>query len=265
MLKIILFILFSLFILSPIHAAVHTDTHTYIVSPYEHKIVVVDRKTGSETILNFDQYISGIALYEGRGYVTATNAVFVYDLKTHMLQSTIKSDAELSSMSIYEGYGYGISLKSDSVCIIDLKNKKMLKTLWIEHLKQIEFYNQNGYIISYYGKVSFLDLKKHNLFAFLDFKLPIESCRFFQGWGYFMLSGSDYVHITNLEARSDSNIIFVGKFPKPMIIHEEFGYIASQYCITVIDLKRQVITRRISFESGIYAFTLYKTFAFVTF
>ena len=145
-------------------AAFHTDTHTYILCPHEDKLLIIDRHTGAETLVNTGKSPADMIFYSQMAYILTTHAdaVDVLDLKTHTLLKTIPVGKCPIAISLFKDKAFVANERSNTVSVIDLKHQEVMKTIQVgDHPMTVCVFNQLGYVVNREsGTMTVLDLDR---------------------------------------------------------------------------------------------------------
>ena len=241
------FVLLSLFHITA-EAALHTDTHTYIVS-HKDGVLMINKQTGVEEILKVGIHPKSMVIYNQYGYVLYEQKIVVVDLQVHQIVKEIHVTHPIS-MEVQDGVGYVLAFHS--LCMIDLKNI-CVKTTWhlSEEYSSLVVYGDYLYMLC--SKLNFVS-KVHIKTSMNEKKIPvghgpIDIC-LYKHKGYVINAQSDSIAVLDLSQGTVNHAIAVGKLPTSMTIHQGIGYVTNRRSesVTVIDLDTPNCVRRISLK-----------------
>lgn len=179
--KLITFLIFLLFTFNcPLaQGAVHTDTHTYIVSRYEHKVLVIEHATGVEKVIEVGQSPYPMVIHGNFGYVVNEHSftVSVIDLKTQTLSATVNVGRYPKSITFHGDLGYVMNGGSHFISVIDSQSLTVSRTIEMSCCCDSMIVQDNTAYIILKGapeKVGIIDLKTFTLINEIEVGLMSE-------------------------------------------------------------------------------------------
>ena len=158
--------------MTPLWAAVQTDTHTYIVGSEENAVLSINRQTGQETVIPVGQYPISMVLHGGFGYVLNMNShnVSVINLTTNTVTQTIPVGMKPQSMLIHGDIGYVVNVASSTVSVLDLQTHTVSDTVSLGLIDYMKIQGGIGYI---YGerttRIKLIDLRTNKVIGYLAY------------------------------------------------------------------------------------------------
>lgn len=223
--------------------AVCTETHTYIVDYPNDRIVVIDRKTESQSFIDCPSPVS-LFIYNGKGYVgrAAVGYWGVLDLSTHKFSSKIYVITCKDKILFHGDKGYAYSESNDFIDVLDLEKDRLEVTIKVGTISSFMIHERFGYVFhlnTSVKKICLTDNKVLHTFPVLQEHGAIV-LKLYKNKGYLVNLCSGCLTIFDLVELMYQGQITVGKSPRDMEIRDGFGYVPNKqsHTLTVIDLSR---------------------------
>ena len=261
--KIIL-IIFALFVgyTTNLWAALQTDTHTYIVSRSEGKVLSIDRKTGVEKIINIGKGLRSMIIHGDYGYaLCGGNKVYVViiELKTHTISRIIdinKGEPGLfpKPALIYGSYAYIVGYPREAISVIDLTTHKLHTIPMGEYPRSLLFHNNFGYVLNCDSTtVSVIDLQTHRVTQTLNVIVDPRDMEIHGDYGYVSDSKNTQISVINLRTNTvDAHLTFpYESLPSSILFKGHYGYVLHKASdtVSVLDLGTHTVTQTITLGS----------------
>ena len=216
-------------------AALHTDTHTYILSEKEERVLVINKATGVENSLIVGRNPSKMVIHGQFGYVvnSCSNTISVIDLRVNAVTQTIPVGGSPHSMLIYNDMGYVSN--SDTVSCIDLKTNSVVQVFPTgTYPRPMVIHGDFGYIINTNSaSVLVLNLKTNTLTQTIPVGNRPKSMAIHSDFGYVVNKGSNTVSVIDLKSHTVTKTIAVGDMPFYIVIHKDHAYVQNMNSCTV--------------------------------
>ena len=250
--KIIVIINFLLGLLFSQAQALNSVSHTYILSPKDNKLLIIDRKSGQELTLEVGYKPHTMILHGSFGYVLNedSHSVSIIDLKDHRIVKTLPVGQRPRSMIIHKNLGYIINSNLQNISVINLETHTNAPNLPIgERPQSMIIYEEFGFVVNESENcVSIINLQTHDIIK----NLPMGRHPYFLvthlHFAYVMNTNADIISVINLKTQEIINPILVGSWQNHMVIHEDLGYVTLylSHKVSVIDLKTRKVIQTLS-------------------
>lgn len=273
------YILFSVLFLMNLtaHAAVQTDTHTYIVSEKENSVLSINRRTGKEKIFQVGESPRSMVIHGRFGFVTnfRSGDITVINLQRQQVMSTFAVGKRPQQMVTYGNRGYIITQEGISILNLNLNYEIQNGGVYGITLEDPFNYRRNfepvsmtiygnlGYVISNTSTLIFvLDLQTNTITKTIDIGKPPVSMVTHGDFAY--LTGFSPRDLTIFNLKTETVIKTIPlEMNTPMTIHGDLGYVLSKD-ITILDLKTNAMIKTIpSRLNGLINMTIHGDFAYL--
>ena len=237
--------------MTPLWAAVQTDTHTYIVGREENAVLAINRQTGQETLIPVGEFPQSMVIHATQGYVVnlSSNKISVIDLLTNTLTGRVPVGEFPQSMVIHGDEGYVMNWGSDDVSVIDLLTHTVTGTIPVGRWpRSMVIHGNQGYVVNRNsGTISVIDLLSHTVTQTIPVGEGPRSMVIQGNQGYVVNELSNNISVIDLLTKVVIQTIPVGRKPQSMVIHGDQGHVVnSSNTVSVIDLKTHTVTGTIA-------------------
>ena len=232
-------------------ASVQTDTHTYIVSKFNNKVLAINRQTGQENLIPVGKHPKSMVLYGAVGYVAneMSKKVSLIDLTTNTVTQAIRVGKFPKSMKIHGDKGYVVNQGSQNISVIDLTSNSVIQTIDVANkFESMVLHQSFGYLINRESNaVTVLDLSTNSVDKVISVGSCPQSIVFHKGMGYVMNLMSHNVSVIDLTTNIVTQTICVRKCPISIVLHGDRGYVVNivSQNISVIDLTSNKVIQTI--------------------
>lgn len=244
--------------MSPLWAAIVTPTHIYFTSPLDHKVMVIDRKSGEETPIDVGDFPLDIIQFRDYGYIYyKKGGISVMDLESSKLIKKIEIPWDIKKVHIKGHHAFVDGFDAKQYAVVDLLQDRIVKDVgWIEDSKPLPTYKGNQYYIVYEPDFHATSVLVHSKTGELVKQIVIDrspgSIGIHGKYGYIAHAFSRILTIIDLDTNKIDKRLTIGMFPRSMLVCGDWGYIdcIDDKIISKIDLKTNEVVQTILNPNG---------------
>lgn len=254
-------------------ALLESDSHSYILSTGENKILAIHKETGKESVIACQYSPRSMVFHGGFLYVSYYDAALmsIFDTSTHKLVKTLSLGQEPLSMTVYGSFGFVTDFREDVVYVIDLDLQKITKVIAIDPFP--------GPVVAR-GKFGYITHIGSNVITCLNLETQEQDNSiegFYNGthtlvckdtYGYvlnFDMDNNFMVLVVDLVSGREIATINVGPHPSEIILQDTKGYVlcSKMERLDVIDLSTRLVTHSLYLGKEPHSLVIHKGMGYV--
>lgn len=247
---VLLVIAFMLTSMTHVQAAVQTDTHTFILSLREDKLLVINKSTGEHGISYISQSPRSIARYENKCVMLTDRALKIYDLGSSKI-SEVNFKSDTYTMVIQDHLVYIAHYGSFYISVVDLNKYAVVGEIYAGiSVADLVVDHTNLYLLNRgYNCIDVINRESHKPVQSISVRKDASSHIILDDFLYVTHENIEELYVINIKTNKTQKLN-VCKSLNPMVVHGEYGYISSSQSklLYVLDLKTHTVLKTIPID-----------------